>query len=211
MSHPNVFIIESLSLDNEKNGLHEGKILSNILNFRKKESIYYYIRTKKELLKIIHEFEKSDFRYLHFSCHGNRKSIATTFDSIPFDELSEMLGSSIDDKRLFFSACLAVNRQLALDILPNSKCISILGPCREVYFGDAAILWASFYHLMFKENSKYMSRTAIIRNAQNIANLFRVPLKYYYRSSIKEYRLKLKYIEPIEPNINEDDKKDQIV
>lgn len=209
MSRPNVFIIESLSIDDEKSNLYEGKILSNILNFRKKESIYYYIRTKKELLKIIDEFEESDFRYLHFSCHGNRKSISTTFDKIPFDELNEMLGSSINNKRLFFSACSAVNRPLALSILQNSKCISILGPCEEVSYSDAAILWASFYHLMFKKNPKYMSGSNIINNAQNIANLFRVSLKYYYRSDSKEFRLKR--IEPIEPHINEDDKKDQLL
>ena len=49
ITHPDVFIIESLSLKDEKKSTFDGKILHNYLKLLKKEPIYYYIRTKREL------------------------------------------------------------------------------------------------------------------------------------------------------------------
>lgn len=68
---PRVFIIESLSLHDERNERFEGRILKQILRLGGKESRYYYIRTRRELEKIVILFGKSGFRYLHISCHGN--------------------------------------------------------------------------------------------------------------------------------------------
>lgn len=70
-SKPEVFIIESLELEDEKRNCFEGKILSQILYLSGKKSIYYYIRKKRELEEIVSEFHQSEYRYLHISCHGN--------------------------------------------------------------------------------------------------------------------------------------------
>ncbi len=207
MSKPNVFIIESLELKNEKDNLFEGQILSNILNMNNKGSIYYYIRTKKELINILNEFANSDFRYLHFSCHGGEKGISTTFDFISFEDLTEMLIGKIDEKRLFFSACSVASDNLASNVLSKTKCTSILGPYKDVYFADSAILWASFYHLMFKENSKAMKRKMILKTAQSISDLFKMPLKYFYQGKDSVYRRKI--FNPNEPMVNENEIKDQ--
>ncbi len=82
--NPNVFIMESLTLANEREELFEGKFLSQILNLAGKKPIYYYIRTCAELEEILREFDKSDYRYLHFSCHGSKSSLFTTLEDIPF-------------------------------------------------------------------------------------------------------------------------------
>jgi hypothetical protein len=58
----------------------------------------------------------------------------------------------LKEKRLFVSACSAVNDDLAKEIIPNSRCYSLIGPRKDIRFHDAAIIWASFYHLNFKEN-----------------------------------------------------------
>jgi hypothetical protein len=47
-------------------------------------------------------------------------------------------------------------------IIPSSKCYSIIGPIKKVSFGDAAIIWASFYHLMFSVDEKKMKRSRIL-------------------------------------------------
>ena len=65
MTKPNVFIIESLDFDDEKNNMYEGKVLSQILELNGIESEYYYIRTKQELDEIVDKFEDSGYRYLH--------------------------------------------------------------------------------------------------------------------------------------------------
>ena len=73
MAVKGVFVIESLEFDDEKENRFEGKFLSQILNMSGIESAYYYIRTRRELERILEIFEESEYRYLHFSCHGTSK------------------------------------------------------------------------------------------------------------------------------------------
>jgi len=179
MSKPNVFIIESLRFDDEEKERFEGKIISQILHLNQKHCLYYYIRTKKELKKILNIFEKSTYRYLHISCHGNGSSLFTTLDGLSFKEFGDLVRPFLNKKRLFISSCSAVNMNLAKEIFQNSNCLSLIGPVKEIYFSDAAIIWASFYHLMFKENPNLMKGADIRRYLQNLVNTFRVPLNYF--------------------------------
>jgi hypothetical protein len=84
VTKPEAFIIESLTFEDENLQRFEGSFLSQILHLAGKEPKYYYIRTEKELRKILKLFQQSDYRYLHISCHGSKKSIYTTLDEIPF-------------------------------------------------------------------------------------------------------------------------------
>lgn len=95
-SKSDVFIIESLSFDDESESLHEGKLLSNILELNGKNPIYYYIRTKRECDEVLSIFEDSEYRYLHLSCHGSSNSMETTLDSISFKELGSILAPCLD-------------------------------------------------------------------------------------------------------------------
>ena len=182
-THPKVFIIESLSFEDEKKDLFEGKILSAILKLSKIESQYFYIRTKKELKEVIEMFNNSDYRYLHISCHGGNDSICMTLDDIPYAEFGNILKYSLYNKRLFLSACSSVNIKLAQSIIPSSDCYSIIGPEDEIAFRDATIMWASFYHLMFNENSKNMLREGLMKNLQKVVDTFGETLNYYSRSA----------------------------
>lgn len=182
MTKPEVFIIESLTFDNEKENLFEGKIISDILHLSGKSSIYYYIRTKAEFEEVLSLFCQSNYRYLHISCHGNRKMMFTTLDEIPFDEMAKILESVLEYRRLFLSACSMTNENLAKSIIPASDCYSIIGPAKDVHFNDAAILWSSFYHLMFKDNAASMKRSKILENAKSVAKMFKIPLNYYSKS-----------------------------
>ena len=71
ITHPDVFIIESLRFEDEKKELFEGRMISQILRLNDKKSEYYYIRTKRELKEVLDIFYDSKFRYLHISCHGS--------------------------------------------------------------------------------------------------------------------------------------------
>jgi len=70
-TQPSVFIIESLSLQDERHDRFEGRILNHILMLARKDVRYAYIRTTKELRAMLKEFDQSRMRYLHISCHGN--------------------------------------------------------------------------------------------------------------------------------------------
>ncbi len=181
-SKPDVFIIESLSFDDEAHERYEGKLLSNILKLNGKNPIYFYIRTRRELDEVMDRFEDSKYRYLHISCHGSSNSMETTLDSISFKELGEIIRPCLDYRRLFLSACSMVNEALAKKMLVNSKCHSLIGPYEPVNFSDAAIFWSSFYHLMFNVNDNSMKLKEIQASLKKLTNLFGVPINYYSAS-----------------------------
>ena len=182
-SKPEVFIIESLKLSDEKKEWYEGKILADMLKLSDKKCIYYYIRTKKEFVEILDEFYMTDYRYLHISCHANKNEMCTTFNDIPFSELGDILKEIGEDRRIFLSACSMANLSLANEIIPKSRCYSILGPSIKIDFDDAAIFWTSFYHLMFKHNPKVMKREMVLSNAEKIARILKIKLNYFGRKS----------------------------
>lgn len=175
----NVFIIESLTLQDEKRNRFEGQVLSQILHLGGKETLYYYIRTRRELERMLRVFAKSNYRYLHLSCHGSKTSLLTTLDEVTFEELGQICRPYLNNKRLFISACAAVNGYLAAELFPRSGCISIIGPNKDIFFDDAAIAWATFYHMVFKENSRKMTERVISRALRTIRDAYGVKMKYY--------------------------------
>jgi hypothetical protein len=38
-------------------------------------------------------------------------------------------------------------------VIKDSGCFSLIGPKKAISFGDAAIMWASFYHLTFRDEN----------------------------------------------------------
>jgi hypothetical protein len=195
-THPEVFIIESLSEADERACRYEGRILADILRMSLKDCEYRYIRTKRELMWAIQLFIDSDFRYLHISSHGNKSNMSTTLDRVRFAELGQLLRPALAKRRLFISACSMTNETLAGEIMPGSGCFSLIGPQKDVEFGDAALLWASFYHLMFKRNKRAMKRADIIEIVQRVATTFGVPLRYYSASKTENRGYRFRAVSP---------------
>jgi hypothetical protein len=177
MSQPEIFIIESLNFKDERAERFEGRVISQILALSGKKCKYCYIRTKRELKELLDQFASSSYRYLHLSCHGGRRAMATTLDPIPFSEFGPLIRPYLRKRRLFVSACSTTNRSLAEAVMPNSGCYSILGPDQDIYFDDAAVLWASFYHVMFSADSAAMKYKTIKAKAQEVSDMYRVRLK----------------------------------
>jgi hypothetical protein len=192
MSQPEIFIIESLKFKDEHAERFEGRIISQILALSGKKCEYCYIRTRRELKVLLDKFGSSHYRYLHLSCHGSSKSMFTTLDPIPFSEFGPLIKPYLRKRRLFVSACSATNRTLADVIMPDSGCYSILGPDEDIYFSDAAVLWASFYHVMFKTDSTAMKYKTIKAKAQEVSDMYRVRLKLigHDRDSQRGYKMR---------------------
>ena len=184
---PEVFIIKSLNLQDEKDRLQEGDLISRMLHLVGKAGTqYYYIRTERELEEIVDLFDESDCRYLHISCHANRTGIATTFDNVGYDELGTMLRPCLDGRRVFVSACEMATAGFARQILPNTGCYSLIGPKRKVSFDDAAAFWVSFYHLMFKLNAESMKSEDLRRRIRELSKIYEEPINYYAIKSDSE-------------------------
>ena len=182
MTKPRVFIIESLKFSDEKNNRFEGKFLSQILHLAGKKSKYYYFRTENELRRLLKMFNKCDYRYLHLSCHGTSTTLHTTLDKISFSQFGEIVEPYLENKRLFISACEVVNMNLAEAVIPASGCLSIIGPDIDINFDDAAIIWASFYRLAFREGPTKMTRDTVKSALRKVVKAFEIPLNYYSKS-----------------------------
>lgn len=183
---PGIYIIESLDFDDEQ-GPMEGKILSNILELEGLDYRYHYVRTKTELQHFIDDFVDSRLRFLHLSFHGDEDSIATTLEEITHDELGKMLEGKLKYRRLFMSACASVNDSLAENVVKISGSNSIIGPSSTVDMDEIAIFWASFYHLMFKNNPTAMKKKDIVKTLDSLVKLYNLSIKYYKKSARKPY------------------------
>jgi hypothetical protein len=189
-----VFIIESMDLENEANGKLDGYILKTILDLCDIPNAYYYIRTKLEFENIILEFEKSEFRFLHISCHGNSKELCLTLESIKFSELETIIGQVLYHRRLFISACQVALFELAEHFVPKYHCFSVIGSPDNIDYDQAAIFWSSFYYLMYAKDSQQMVQVNILPTLLSVTKLFGVALNYFsiinnrYKNSIDHLR-----------------------
>ena len=183
-TNPELFIIESLTLEDEKNGYQEGDIISRMLQLTGKERTrYYYIRTARELKKIIALFGQSQYRYLHISCHANKSDFGTTFDTVQYAELGDMLRPHLCRKRVFVSACEMVNKSLAKELFNKSGLLSLIGPSTKIHPADAAAFWVSFYHLMFKtedrKKARKMTTKELRKRINQLSKLYGVWMPYF--------------------------------
>lgn len=173
-----VFILESTYLEDEEAKDREGILLKELLQLIKIDVSYRYIRTKKELKEMLKVFKESNYKYLHLACHGDCNGLGLTFDEVTFMELSTYLGKNLDQRRLFLSACSVTNDNLK-ENLSKSGLLSLVGCSEDVNFHDAAIFWAAFYRLIFKEDT--IKNKAIEDTIKKLSNVFQVNITGYIK------------------------------
>ena len=180
MSYAEVFIIESLAFENE-DSQKDGLLLYQALKMYDKKPKYYYVRTRKELEKVLEFFKDSKYRYLHLSCHGSKSRVSLTLDSLTFVDFGTLIAPYMDYRRLFVSSCELVDSAFAKQIFPDCECHSIVGPTQKIKFTVANVSWMSFYHLMFEKDESKMKAFDIKRQVETINHVFGSHFKYYTR------------------------------
>lgn len=189
---PDVFIIESNELKDEKQGISEGVFLGQLLRMMGKAPEYRYIRTAKELEAMATEFAASGFRYLHMACHGTKSAFDLTLDKVPFADYTDVVGPVIGERRLFLSACSIAQPGLARAIYAKYRPYSITGPRTDIYFSDSAVVWASLYSLLFKDDPLAIRGEAIRKHLAALCGLHQVSFVHFGRTKstpyFREYR-----------------------
>jgi hypothetical protein len=176
-----VFILESLSLEDEQENRLDGYHLRQMLDLMKVPNEYYFIRTKIELDQIKHEFRRSRLRYLHLSCHGNDDSIGLAFDVLGFQEFDDLLGPFLGGKRLFLSACNLATFDFAQWFIPRHQCLSIIGTPDKPGFAESASFWGTFYFLMNKRDPERMTHRTLIEILEKCSHTYEMNLNYFSR------------------------------
>jgi hypothetical protein len=197
-----VFIIESLTLENEKDKRLDGFILKQILDLCEIKNEYYYLRTDLELKKIIRLFETSGLRYLHLSCHGSNNEISLTFKNLSFTALSKIIGPYIKNRRVFISACKSSNKELAKEFSIEDHYYSVIGSPVKIGFDQSAVFWSGFYQRMNEINDSTMKKEDLLDLIEKLSNAYNLPVNYYsfIRNSDKSFNSKKFYEYLIKPD-----------
>lgn len=171
-----VFIIESLRLDDESNNRFEGLRLAELLRLSGKNPKYFYFQSKDEIPSLLKLFELSKYRYLHISCHASENHVCTTNETLTYIEFVKLFNNKLKLKRVFFSACELGNELFNnMLIAQNNKGMhSIVSPSTEIYFDHAAAIWGAFYVSVFSRNPDSMNGRDIERRIETLCSLFPV-------------------------------------
>jgi hypothetical protein len=94
----------------------------------------------------------------------------TTTEKIEATELAEILIPHVDRRRVFMSGCLAAAGEFAKALLEGGECFSVVAPIDSINFSDAAIFWATFYHLIFKKRPDEQEVPKVIKNDSHRGN-----------------------------------------
>jgi hypothetical protein len=174
-----VYIIESL----EEGDFKDGNNLHKILKISHIASVYKWAKSIEHFEELLKDFRKSNFRYLHLSCHANGSGIEVNGENISNQEFQIMLGD-LNNKRIFISACKAANRELATLLICKSGALSLVGTPIDVDFDVAAILWPAFYYVMKGLDEKKMPNEHLKKTLKECVDLLKVPINSY--SKIKD-------------------------
>ena len=175
---PEVFILESLSKEDESQGYFEGRILSEMLYLAGKAPKYYYFSHKDELPHLMCVFRASKCRFLHVSVHASHDQIGLRDGQLTYAEFSDILASHLRLRRLFMSACEVGNRTFVEAVSQkNNGMHSIIAPCGKIEYSAAAAIWSAFYVSVFCESETSMTHAAIKGRFEALRKLF--PVDFY--------------------------------
>ncbi|WP_421281205.1 hypothetical protein [Aeromonas taiwanensis] len=183
-TYPEVFILESLGVEDEEKERFEGRILYRMLKLAGKKPKYYYFRTQAELEMLAQTFLDTQYRFLHLSCHGTGNGVKTTLDEVSNVQFAKIFQGKLKNRRLFISACETGNELFSECIFgQNRGMYSIVAPIDQIRFDYAAAIWNSLYIKIFSENSSYIKNKTIKQALCNLSNMFNVKFHWSYHDT----------------------------
>jgi hypothetical protein len=206
-----VFILESLRLQDEQAKRFEGRILSDILTLCGKHPIYYYFRTPDELVHFSTLFRESGYRYLHLSCHGHAHGIETTLGVVSPERFADIFKGILRNRRLFISACSIGKGPLPQLVREKNKGMySVACPMDDIPFTRAAAIWAAFYVRMFDVSTQTngpstLKNAQIRRSLKSLCQLFDVQFQWSYDRSNDNSKLDTWIDEIVPPSVRKVD------
>lgn len=176
-SVPQVFIIESLSIQDELDERYDGRIIRDTLRLSGFQPAYYYVRTKREFIEAVSLFQKSHYRYLHLSMHGYEDGLELTSEALDKAEITKILEGKLKNRRLFLSACRVGSGFLPTLLKASNKgAYSILSAVDDIPFSTSCALWCSLYTKLFSEKADGIKRKQLIQHLTELTRFFGIRL-----------------------------------
>ena len=180
-TEPEIFIIESLHVDDEIRERFEGKALRDSLKITGQRPAYYYVRNKEQLVEAVELFRHSGYRFLHLSLHGSASGIDTTLDRLTNQEFADILKGKLKNRRIFFSACEVGTGGLSLLLQGNNAGMySIACPLDRLTFGTACAFWMAFYARVLSKNPLGMEVSELTPALTQLCKFFSLRMEWSY-------------------------------
>ena len=188
-THPDVFIIESLDINDESANQFLGRVIEQALLLSGLRPAYHYVRSKEEFRAAIELFHVSHYRYLHLSMHASNDVIALTEGTLTNKEFAEILKGKLKNRRLFFSACCVGAGNLpSLIAETNHGGYSILSPTEMLSFSVSCSLFPALYVSLLRNNAKGFGSQELTAVLKPLSKLFKTPFKLtYYKPDKKQW------------------------
>lgn len=170
-----VYIVECLRAGD----FNDGKVLHQILELMGMVSVYQNAKTIEDFRSFIEDFKTSQFRYLHISCHADKKGLEIDGEDFSNEALQDLLKGGLKNKRVFMSACQGANKDLASRLLVDCEAYSLIGTPVDLDFDKSVLFWPSFYHIINEYDQQKMKRDFLIETLQKCVDMFGVPINYY--------------------------------
>ncbi len=193
-TEPEVFIIESLSIEDEIRGRFGGKALRDNLRIAGQRPGYIYVRDTKEFEDAIELYRHSSYRFLHISAHGSLSGLATTLEVISNQEFAQICKSKLRNRRVFFSSCEVGSGMLGVLLHGQNKGIhSVVAPLDKILFGVSSAFWTALYIRAITINPFGMNGNTLKPILEKLCDLFEVRLNWshYSPTSDKWYQEQL--------------------
>jgi hypothetical protein len=170
---PELFIIESMHDKDEESGFFEGVRLAQILRLAGRKPKYFYVQDERELELLIPVFRQANYRYLHFSCHGDNLGFDLTNGSISFDTFAAIFEDALNVRRLFVSSCEAGQESLVHALHKTTRGIqSVTAPSVKIDYDHAAAIWAAFYLSLLEKPEEACTHWDITSRLSLLMKLF---------------------------------------
>lgn len=186
------FIIESL----ESTDLRDGKILYNNLivmgNYRPK---YFFVEKKEEFKLALKEFEKSGYRYLFISAHGDEENIYLSEEEDGFNVYDiNNLEIQLEGRRIFLSTCRGGNYLLAKYFI-KKQVFSVIGLSEDLGQAVAVALWPTLVIVFDNEKTEKIGFKKINSTLKKLSDVYNIKLIYFSfirnkNDKIKKYTYK---------------------
>jgi len=183
-SVPKVFIIESLGANDVNNHRCDGKILEAQLQLIGEESVYRYVLNVSDLRNALCEFDESEFRFLHVSCHGDsaKAYLAANPAGETYEEFSKCFSSKVALTRVTFAACKLGNKSFFEEFCRWNKGVqSLAAPMNDLPFQRSSLYWATYYTKLIEEcrnSNNHIHRDFIESVVPQLSKVLNVSMRY---------------------------------
>ncbi|ELK8715073.1 hypothetical protein BHF32_09850 [Escherichia coli] len=147
MKKQKILIIESRSDQDIYDERYEGNTLRKVLELQGVAAKCTEVVNEGMLVKALKIAQREHIKYVHISAHGSCDGfMLTDEDFITWRDFDRIAWPILRGKCICFSSCSVGRGAEQLFDFHKSFCNAIVGPARDITWGEGLVAYSAFYH-----------------------------------------------------------------